>query len=929
MQPSGRTVRHLLLVRSDALEQAGCGTLVSFMVDPDQTGTGPTPPDDAELESLVAACVGRLQAGEAHALEGLCTEHPEKAERLRQRMRKLHELGVVSLLAGDAASPNLDTGLGPQRTAPDEPTPERIGPFRTLEKIGEGGMGTVYLAEQSEPVRRRVAVKVIKLGMDSKQVLVRFEAERAALARMDHPNIARVLDAGITGDGRPWFAMEHVKGIPLTSYCERNKLGLESRLLLVQQLCAGVQHAHTKGVIHRDLKPGNVLVADTEGGPQPKIIDFGLARATDHGLTERTLYTEQGQMVGTPEYMSPEQAGTSALDIDSRTDVYSVGVMLYELLAGVLPFDAITLRRAGWAGIQKTICEADPPRPSTRASSITVMAKDLRGDLDWIVLKALEKDRNRRYQTPNELSAELRRYLADEPVEAMPPSAGYRLRKYVRRNKVGVTAAALVLLALIAGVIGTGWGLVQAEGALVALTEQTAETERQRDAAETVTAFLTDDLLGAVAPSAKAGRGKDVLMREVLDAASNKIESEFEDQPEVEATIRKTLGETYMELGEFAAAEPHLERALKLRRSALGGDHASTLDALYSFSVMRWQQGRFAEAESLVRDVLEGQRRVVGDEDKAIFLSLSTLAGVLHDRGRSVEAEVFARESLEGTRRVLGEDHRRTLMGYDNLAVLMVSLGRADEAEPLSRHALKQRRRLFGDGDPETLASYGNLGRLLHAMGKFTESESLMREALTGMRRVLGEDHPQTTSAIGNLAASFAMQRRFVEAESLSREALMIQRRTLGEEDARTLLSQGNLALMLRAQGRLEEAESLARQTLEAQRRVLGNRHPDTLNSIGNVGLVLWSRSQLGEAEEFLREALESRRRAQGDDHPQVARALWYMGKLCLAQGHLEEAEGLARSSLDATPADSRWHSDRQKLLDAILKAKAAKEDGE
>src|SRR5262245_18889296 len=364
----------------------------------------------------------------------------------------------------------------------------KIGSYKLLQQIGEGGFGVVYMAEQEQPVFRKVALKIIKPGMDTKEVIGRFESERQALALMDHPNIARVLDAGATESGRPFFVMELVKGVPLIKFCDDNHLPPEERMELFIQVCNAIQHAHQKGIIHRDLKPSNVMVTLHDGRPVPKVIDFGVAKATSHRLTERTLFTAYGQVIGTHAYMSPEQAEMSGLDIDTRSDVYSLGVLLYELLTGTTPFEANRLREAGFAEMQRIIREEEPPRPSTRVSTLqgaalTTLSQQhgiderrmrqiIRGELDWIVMKSLDKDRERRYESAASLARDIRRYLSDEPVQACPPSAFYRFRKFARRNKRAVLAVTAILLLLCASIAGTTWGLVRAELARQAATKQ-------------------------------------------------------------------------------------------------------------------------------------------------------------------------------------------------------------------------------------------------------------------------------------------------------------------------------------------------------------------------------------------------------------------------------------------------------------------------
>ncbi len=495
-------------------------------------------------------------------------------------------------------------GGAPRNGSSTRPTDEGpgilIGPYKLLQEIGEGGMGTVYMAEQEHPVRRKVALKIIKPGMGSTQVIARFEAERQALALMDHPNIARVLDAGTTDAGRPYFVMELVNGIPITTYCDKARLTPRERLELFIPVCQAIHHAHQKGVIHRDVKPTNVLVTHYDGKPVPKVIDFGIAKATDQRLTEKTMFTQFGSIVGTLEYMSPEQAEMSDQGVDTRSDIYSLGVLLYELLTGTTPLERARFREAAYVEILRRICEEEPPRPSTRLSesketlaSISAMrrtepgrlAKVVRGDLDWIVMKALDKDRARRYESASGFAGDLRRHLDGDAVEACPPSASYRLRKLARRHRAALATASALAAILLLAVFVSAWQAVRARQAerramdaalQAAMARADAKNQedhagRSAESAQAVLKFLQDEILTAARPEGQdGGKGKDITIRRALDEAEPKITGSFRGQPTVEASVRETLGRSYFYLGEAEKAIREHERAAELLEARLG-----------------------------------------------------------------------------------------------------------------------------------------------------------------------------------------------------------------------------------------------------------------------------------------------------------------------------------------------------------------------
>jgi serine/threonine protein kinase len=641
-------------------------------------------------------------------------------------------------------------------------------------------MGVVYQAEQLEPVHRQVALKVIRLGMDSKDVVARFEAERQALAVMDHPGIATVFDAGTTDRGRPYFVMEFVAGIPLTAYCDRNNLSTRRRLELFISICHAVQHAHQKGVIHRDLKPSNILVMEGEEGPLPKIIDFGIAKATQEDVVERTMATAIGQVVGTPEYMSPEQADLSGIDVDTRTDIYSLGVVLYELLTGALPFESEHLRSAGLAGLQKIIQEQEPPTPSDRLTTLgerksevakrrmteaATLGRELRGDLDWIIMKAMEKDRARRYETAYGFAMDLRRYLADEPVEARPPSTAYKVRKFVRRNRVGVIAASAVTVVLVAGMVGTGIGFLRAR------SEATKAT--------TIYNYLSG-ILTSVDP--RKAQGKEVTVREVLDDAADRLGEKFAAQPETEGLLRSVIGSTYSQLGLYDEAEPHLIRSTELLEKALGPEDDETLTALNRLANNYFAQDRFEVAEPIWIDLIAKARRAHGDDDPSTFTYMQNLAAGYLARDDYDRAEPLLVEAAEGLRRVVGPEDKRTTLALNNLGELYKQNHRFDEAEPLVKEVLEIRRHVLGDTHPQTLIGVFNLSDFYREQGKDAEAEPYCAEALDGFRHVMGEEHPYTILAMTAMADLLMRLGKTDEAEPLAVESYELSRAKLGED---------------------------------------------------------------------------------------------------------------------------------------------------
>jgi eukaryotic-like serine/threonine-protein kinase len=896
----------------------------------------------AELKQLFDHALELPSAARAAFLDSRCAHDAE----LKQRL--------LAMLAGadDAHFLSAPTGGerrdGPEQAALREGPGTRLGPYKLLQQIGEGGFGVVFLAEQEQPVTRKVALKIVKLGMDTRQVIARFEQERQALAIMDHPNIARVLDAGATATGRPYFVMDLVKGDPIVEYCDKNSLAIDQRLELFAQVCNAVQHAHGKGIIHRDIKPSNVLVGTSDGRPRAKIIDFGIAKATSQKLTDKTLFTEHQQVIGTLQYMSPEQAEGS-LDIDTRTDVYSLGVMLYELLTGSTPFDKATVKDAVYGELRRMIREVDPPRPSTRLSESSERLASiaahrrvepkrlgllLRGDLDWIVMKALEKDRARRYETANGLAADVARHLAGEAVVAAPPSRSYRLRKLVRRNRGVVTAALTVAASLLVGVVAFAWqaSIARAErDRAIAAEEQTSQV-----------AAFQDAMLARIDPTlAGAALGDDVLAR--FTAAVAKIEASEPEraarldafrsewrrvnatdaacelidrtllrpavqaladldatQPIFVAQMRRTLAVRYYVLGLHEAARPLVAQAVAVLRQRIGATNRETLLAVEAMAMLASRQGKFAEAEALYREVLTGRRLELGADHVETLRAISNLGQVAEQQGRLTEAEQHFRESLAEHRRVYGEGDRATLNVKSHLGGVLHKAGSPGEAGPLLREVVDGRRALLGENDGETLDAIADLAQLIADQGELAEAEALCRRVVDGHRQALGEEHPRTLDARLILAQLWQKLGRVPDAEPAFREVLAARRRRLGDEHPETLSAMNDLGLLLSEQGRSDAAEPLLREAVDTRRRTLGADHAATLTSANNQAMLLHRAGRFADAESLYRDLLARRRRVVGPDDPMLLGAMNNLANLLTEAGKPAEAEPLMREVMVA-----------------------------
>jgi eukaryotic-like serine/threonine-protein kinase len=846
----------------------------------------------------------------------------------------------IQLRATRTIAPSQQDELNPSARR----LPSHIGRYRIIRLIGEGGMGAVYQAEQEQP-RRTVALKVIKSVWASPELVRRFEQESEALARLQHPGIAQVYEAGAadTESGpQPYFAMEFIHGQTLCEYAAAHHLSTRARLEIMVRICDAVQHAHQRGIIHRDLKPGNILVDETG---QPKILDFGVARITDADA-HATRQTDLGQLIGTLAYMSPEQVLADPLELDTRSDVYALGVILYELLADRLPY---TLSHKLHEALQ-TIREADP-------APLSSISRNYRGDIETIVAKALEKDKTRRYNSAADLAADIRHYLDEEPIAARRPSTAYQLQKFGRRNRALVAGVAAVFVVLVAGIVASTWqavranragqsALVERDRALAAETkaraaeqatvierdralnaEKIATNERnnalaaQRQAvqarnravseqqranneaatAKAVSDFLQKDLLAQASANNQAGPNTkpdpDLKVRAALDRAARRIQGKFEKQPLVEAAIRQTIANTYKDLGLYPDAQPHLERAVELRTREQGPEHPDTLTAMSDLADLYLDQGKFAAALALQTRVLQSRRRILGLEHPATLLSLGSVAIVYEKQGQWSQADAIQSQALEISQRVLGEEHSDTLQAMVGLAIIRFRERQLPQAEALDAKAVEILTRVHGEEHPETLEAMNNLAQVYYEEGKDAQAERLQSHTLEIRRRVLGEEHPDTLESMNNLAVIYKAEGKYAETEALHSRSWEIRRRVLGDEHPDTLISMNNLAVTYEAEGKYAEAEATLSKNLEIKRRVLGPEHPSGLSTMYNLARVYGEEHKYREANSLYTTLLDILRRTLGPRHNNTMDTMASFSELEVQERNYDEAEPLLRET--------------------------------
>lgn len=808
------------------------------------------------------------------------------------------------------------------------------GKYRLRERLGVGGMGEVYAAEQVEPLRRRVAIKVIRQGMNSSQVLGRFEQERQALALMEHPNIAKVYDGGTSPDGQPYFVMEHVKGLPITKYCDQEKLSPRERLALFLPVCQAVQHAHQKGIIHRDLKPSNILVGLVDGQPVPKVIDFGVAKALHGPIVDISVYTELNTIIGTLEYMSPEQAELNNLDIDTRTDIYSLGVVLYELLAGVLPFSRREQLQGALDAILKIIREVEPAKPSTKVSTLKELpdiasrrkldpqrlTRVLAGELDWIVLKCLEKERDRRYPTAAALAADLERYLRDEPVLAAPASRAYRARKFLRRHWGKATIAACMLLLLLGGIVATSVGMWQARQA-----ERQAEQEAQVQRA--LLEFIDKDIFLALDPTERPGLGlsweNEIRVRTLLDRAARQLGAgRFAQQPQVEAPMRLTIGKAFKAIGAYESARQQLMRAEQLYATFLDEPHPQRLEVLEALGQTLGNLGRYEQASPLCLRLVRLREDALGAGHVKTLSARYLLASLYQVQGQEEKARDLLTLLLTDQQRHLGPEHADTLQTITQLAGLALAQGPSAAAETQLQEVIRCFERTAGKDHPVAIAAMNTLAKSYHDREEYEQAEQLYRQIIASAGNEFGLDHPCLMVFKNNLAACLIGRKQHDQAFPLLQEALPVFNR-IDPEHYYTLVLRRNMALVHLDRRDYPRAVAELEEILPIFRRKLGPTRPETLELQNHLSDAYYGAGRLEKglttAQELL--AVMMRQPSEADHLKLRVDAVRRVCKGLVMKKQHAETERLLRQQMDLVPKDHPQYKRLEKYLKELQQA--------
>jgi serine/threonine protein kinase len=752
---------------------------------------------------------------------------------------------------------------------------------------------------------------------------------------MDHPNIAKIFDAGATESGRPYFVMELVRGIKITEYCDQGALTTKERLEIFVQVCRAIQHAHQKGIIHRDIKPSNILVTQTlEGTTLPVVIDFGISKATtNQRLTDKTLFTAFDMLIGTPAYMSPEQAVLTSVDVDTRTDIYSLGVLLYELLTGSTPFDSGELLKSGLDEIRRVIREQEPARPSTRLSRMTgadlttvahyrkseppTLIHAVQGDLDWITMKAMEKDRTRRYETAYGMALDIQRYLGDEPILARPPSKLYQLKKTFLRNRflfIGISVIALLLIV----------SLIVVSQSLAKERQERREAEAASAKNRQVTQFLKQMLSGA---GNIAARGMDTtLLREILDQTVKRLGTEMSDQPAEEAELLSLIGKVYEDTGKYAQAEEMERSALTINQRLFG---PASLEAAQSFNDVGLEfmaQHKHSEAEKAHAEALAIRRKLLGDENTNTATSLNDLAAAYRDEGRLAEAEPMALEALRIRRKLLGPEHVDVADSLRNLAIIYGSEGRWAEAKKTAEETLAMRRKLLGPDHPYIPSSVEDLAWAESGLGQFDLAEKHENEVLALRHRLQGDAHPDVGRALNALGQLLESRHDLPTSSAVLKATLSIQRKLVGDDDQATLETYEALGKALDAEGKTEEAEAVDREALEVWRKRGDPENTRRLYALRTLGELLEHEGRWPEAENIWRESLAEWRKHGGNQEKESMYTLRTLGLALEAEHKWPEAEAVHREAFSLSrkkgAEDPEALADLQKLVRVLMNQK-------
>lgn len=851
-------------------------------------------------------------------LQVACRDEPQQLARIEKLLKidreETHFLESPALETQTALASFSELSLGSQ-----------VGPYRLVELLGEGGFGLVYRAQQDSPVRRQVALKLIKPGMDSQQLLARFQVEQQALAMMNHPNIAAIFDCGHTPSGHPWFAMEYVPGSSITAYCDSQRLDIQKRLTLMLSVCSALEHAHQKGIIHRDLKPSNILASTTSisgsvAETQVKVIDFGIAKAMQGSMIDFPTITQGQCWIGTPLYMSPEQADGRQQDVDTRSDIYSMGTILYELITGKPPLARQQRVDSSIDQVLLAIRETEPTSLShffhqatdeavssaeLRNSSPAAIASYCHRDLNWIVMKCLEKDRQRRYQSASELRGDLQQFLNGGIVQAGPPSALWQLRKMARRYRRTVLAGSAVLLSLIFGLaVSISQAIRATRAETIAQQERDqAIIERKRaddenQVAQAVTQFLIDDLLGQanIANQIDAEpRDPDIKARDLVDRASRKVGDRFQQQPSVEVSVRNTLSSAWLALGDTPAAVEQAREAVRLADSNFTQSDRPCLLARQVLAAALVEAGQAAEATELMAQVREHRLQTLGEDHLDTVQATNQLAKALDAAGKLQESEQLLKDGLVRMQVLLGADHDETLKIQHNLAVLWAKQGKFTEAQTAFRETVDRRIRSGGDDHPMTVRGLLSLASTLQLQEKFAEAEPIYEQADELAKRLLGQDHPVTLSIANDLANLYSSTGRVELAGELYEYVLQHQRRTQGEDNPAVWDAMNNLAIFYAERGKSEQALEMLTEVVQRRTTVHGSAHPDTILGNNNLAYLCQTVGKFDQAVSCYQAAIQGAQQTFPEDHPQVIVLKTNLAGLLMKTDQPHQAEPIYR----------------------------------